>query len=71
MVGLCLVSETRAGPNSGAIHVILLISCCFRFCVGQNHPATASIWWVVQQQEQIVLLGWSQGMVAVNKLLLL
>lgn len=67
----CLVCETRAVPNSGAIHVILLISCGFHFWVGQSHPALSSIWWLVQQQEQIVLLGWSQGMVAANKLLLL
>lgn len=59
------------GQNSERIHVILLISCCFHFWVGQSHPANASIWWAVQQQEQIALLGWSQRMVAANKLLLL
>lgn len=67
-MGLCPVCDTRAGTNSVGIHVILLISCCFHFCVGQNHPVTTSIWWHVQQQEQIVLLGWSQGMVSANKL---
>ena len=58
-------------PNTGGNQAILLISCCFHFWFGLSHPVTASIWWPVQQQEQIALLDRSQRMVAANKLLLL
>lgn len=33
--------------------------------------SSASVWWLVQPQEQIALLDWSQRMAATNKLLLL
>lgn len=64
------VCDTRAGPNTWGIPAILLISCCFHFWFRLSHPVTASIWWPVQQQEQIALLDWSQRTVAANKLLL-
>ena len=66
--GLCPGCDNRAFSNTGGIQATLLISCCFHFWV--SHPETDSIWWPVQQQEQIALLVWSQRMVAANKLML-
>lgn len=71
IVGLCLACDTRDGANTGWIQAIPLISCCFHYYGGLTHPTAASIWWPVQQQEQIALLDWSQPMVAANKLPLL
>lgn len=70
-MGLCLACDTRDGANTGWIQAIPLISCCFHYYGGLTHPTAASIWWPVQQQEQIALLDWSQPMVAANKLPLL